>query len=154
MIPVSLSWDTRKRWIGFKWNGFFSLGLEGRKVLIKILGLPIPFSLRRGKTHFHIQWVYVKEALSFLTKWRLKKLEGTLSFSDPMINGLLYGFTSAIETGKADRKINVTINFLGKNWCRGELVISLRMLFHHLRRWILLFLWETRRRRPQKGGES
>jgi hypothetical protein len=154
MITVSLSWDTRERWLGLKWNGFLSLGLKGSKVLINILGLPIPFSLKRGKTHFHVRWVYSKEVLSFLTKWRLKKLEGTISFSDPMINGLLYGFTSAIEKGKADRRINVTINFLGENWCRGEFIISLSMLFNHLRRWILLFFWKTRRGGPQKGGGS
>jgi hypothetical protein len=42
------------------------------------------------------------EALSFLSKWRLKKVEGTFSFPDPMVNGLLYGWTSALGTGKVE----------------------------------------------------
>jgi hypothetical protein len=60
----------------------------------------------------------------------------------------------AIETVKGNRKINVAINFLGENGCRGESVISPQILFHHLRKWILPLFWEMRGRRPQKGGES
>jgi hypothetical protein len=100
-----------------------------------------------------MQWVYLKGAFSFLTKWKLKKLEGTLSFPDPMVNGILYGWASAFGTAKGDKKINVTINFLGENWSSGEFIISPKILFHHLRRWILPLFWEARGRRPQKGGE-
>jgi hypothetical protein len=103
MIPVSFSWDTREKLVGLKWNGFFSLGWEDGKILTKILGFSIPFRLRRKKTRFPIKWIYFKGALSFLTKWKFKKVEGTLSFTDPMINGLLYGWISAIEAVKVDR---------------------------------------------------
>jgi hypothetical protein len=70
-----------------------------------------------------------------------------------MLNGILYGWMSAIATEKADRNIDLTINFLGENWCSGEATVSPKALFHHLRRWALLFLRERRRRRPSRGGE-
>ncbi len=100
MIPISLSWDTRKRWIILKGDGFFSLGWEKGKVLTKILGFPISYGFKHKMIHFRMRWVYLMEALSFLSKWRLKKVEGTFSFPDPMVNGLLYGWTSALGTGK------------------------------------------------------
>lgn len=31
MIPFSLSWDTQKRSVSFKWNGLFLFGLGGRE---------------------------------------------------------------------------------------------------------------------------
>ena len=153
MIPISFSWDTRKKLIGLKWNRFFSLGWENGEVLKKIVGLPIPSRFKQKGTRFPIKWGYLKGALSFLTKWKLKKVEGTFSFPDPMINGLLYGWISAIETGKADRKINVTINFLGENWCSGEAMISPKIMLHHLKGWMLPLLKEMRGRRSRRGGE-
>jgi len=77
-------------------------------------------------------------------------VEGTLSFPDPMINGILYGWMSSIQTGRADRKIHVSINFLGENGCRGEANISLKILFHHLRRWIFPLICEMRRKNSKK----
>lgn len=148
MIPFSLSWDTQKRSISLKWNGFLSLVWEKGEGLTKILGFRIPFRLRQKKIHFPIRWVYLKEAFSFLTKWRLKKVEGTFSLPDPMMNGLLYGWISALETGKAGRKIHVTINFLGENRFSGEAIISLKTFFHHLKRWVFLLQREKRGRRP------
>ncbi len=148
MIPFSLSWDTQKRLISFKWNGFLSLVWEKGKVLTKILGFPIPFRLRQKKIHFPIRWVYLKEAFSFLTKWRLKKVEGTFSLPDPMMNGLLYGWISALEIVKAGRKIHVTINFLGENRFSGEAVLSLKAFSHHLRRWVFLLLQKRKGGRP------
>ena len=148
MIPFSLSWDTQKRLISFKWNGFLSLVWEKGKVLTKILGFPIPFRLRQKKIHFPIRWVYLKEAFSFLTKWRLKKVEGTFSLPDPMMNGLLYGWISALETVKAGRKIHVTINFLGENRFSGEAALSLKAFFHHLRRWVFLLLQKRKEGKP------
>jgi hypothetical protein len=153
MIPVSFSWDTRGKSIGLKWNGFLSLRWENGKVLTKILGLPIPFRFRQKETHFPIRWVYLKGAFSFLTKWKLKKMEGTLSFPEPMLNGLLYGWISAIETERGDRKINMTVNFLGENRCSGEATLSPKVLLHHLRGWILPLFNEVRRRRPRRGGK-
>jgi hypothetical protein len=147
MIPVSFSWDTQKGSISLQWNGFFSFGWKKGKALTKILGFPIPFGFKKKKTHFPIRWVYLKEGFSFLSKWKLKKVEGTFSFSDPMVNGLLYGWMSAIQTGKACRKINVTINFLGENRCSGEAILSLKSFFQHLKRWVFLFLQERRGKR-------
>jgi hypothetical protein len=51
MIPVSFIWDTRKRSVYIKWNGFFSLGWEKGKILKKMFGLtiPIPLSGTSGK---------------------------------------------------------------------------------------------------------
>jgi hypothetical protein len=158
MIPVSLCWDTQKRSVLFRWNGFVSSGVESGKISAKILGVPISLPLKKKKiqlpSHLPIRWIYLKGIFSILTKWKLKKVEGTLSFPDPMVNGILYGWISAIQTGRADRKINVTVNFLGENWCRGEVTLSLKILFHHLRSWIFPLVREMRGRKPRKGGES
>ncbi len=148
MIPFLLSWDTQKRLISLKWNGFLSLVWEKGKVLTKILGFPIPFRLRQKKIHFPIRWVCLKEAFSFLTKWRLKKVEGTFSLPDPMMNGLLYGWISALEIVKAGRKIHVTINFLGENRFSGEAVLSLKAFSHHFKRWVFLLLQKRKGGRP------
>jgi hypothetical protein len=158
MIPISLCWDTRERSVLLKWNGFVSSGWENGKILTKILGLPIPLSLKKKKVQFPsqlpIRWVYLKGIFSFLTKWKLKKVEGTLSFPDPMVNGVLYGWMSAIHTGRADHKVHVTVNFLGKNEWRGEITLSLRILLHHLRSWIFPLIHEVRGKKSRKGGES
>jgi hypothetical protein len=146
MIPFSLSWDTEKRSVSFKWNGLFSLGWEEGKVLTKILGFPIPIRLRKKRIGLSIRWIYVKEALSFLRKWRLRRAEVIFSFPDPMVNGLLYGLISGLETGKRDRRIHIHIDFLGKNRFTGEAIISPGRLFSHLKRWTLLFLGEKRKR--------
>ena len=157
MIPISLCWDTRKRSLLLKWSGFISSGWEKGKISTKILGVSIPIPLKSGKIQLPgrlpIRWVYLKGIFSFLTKWRLKKVEGTLSFPDPMINGILYGWMSAFPTGRRDRKIHVTVNFLGENWCRGEATLSLRILFHHFRRWIFPLIREMKGRKLRKGGE-
>ena len=142
MIPFSFFWDTQKRSISLKWNGFLSLVWEKGKVSTKLLGFPIPVSLRRRRVHFSMRWVYLKEVFSFLTKWRLRKVEGTLSLPDPMMNGLLYGWMSAFGKGKGTRKVNVSINFLGENRVSGEGVLPLKPFFHHLRRWVFLLLKE------------
>jgi hypothetical protein len=86
----------------------------------------------------------LKGILSFLTKWRLNKVEVALSFPDPMVNGILCGWASAIETRKANRRIHVAVNFLGENWCRGEVAVSVKTLFHHFRSWIFPLIRETR----------
>jgi len=158
MIPISLSWDTRKRSLFLKWNGFISSRWKAGKLSTKILGLSIPLPLKKKRIllpgQLPIRWFYLKGFFSFLTKWKLKKLEGTLSFQDPMVNGVLYGWMSAIQTGRADRKNHVTINFLGENWCRGEMTLSLRIFFQYLKRWIFPLIREMRGRQPRKGGVS
>jgi hypothetical protein len=146
MIPVSFVWDTRKRSLHIKWNGFFSLGWEKGRVLKKIFGLtiPIPFPTGSGTIHFPtMRRAYLKEAFSFLKEWKLKKVEGSLSFPDPMVNGLLYGWLSAIKTEKVGQRVDMSINFLGENWCAGEATISGKTLFGHLKRWILPLLREA-----------
>jgi hypothetical protein len=147
MIPVSFVWDTRKRSLYIKWNGFFSFGWEKGRVLKKTFGLTIPvsFPAPSGKIHFStLRWTYLKEAFSFFKEWKLKKVEGSLSFPDPMVNGLLYGCLCTLEKEKVDRNINLTINFLGENWCSGEATISAKTVFGHLKGWILPLLRETR----------
>ena len=163
MIPISLSLDSQKRWLALKWNGFFSLGWRTDYGFMKLLGITLPFHPKqvrpkhfyplRKRFHLPIRWVYLKGAFSFLKEWRLKEVEGTFSFPDPMVNGILYGWMSAAQTLKTDQKINLTINFLGENRCRGEVFLSLKVLFYHFRKWILPFLREMWGRRSKKGGK-
>jgi hypothetical protein len=146
MIPVSFSWDTRKKSILLKWDGFFSLSWKEGKFLTKLIGVPIPFRLRKKRIHFPVRWGYAKELFSFLRGWELKRVEGTLSPPDPMMNGVLYGWLSALETGRKGRKVRVSVNFLGENWFSGEAVLSPRILFSRLKSWVFLLLKERRRR--------
>lgn len=157
MIPISLCWDTRKRSVLLKWNGFVSSGWQDGKIRMKVLGLPIPIPMKRKGIQLFgklpIRWVYLKGIFSFLPKWKLRKVEGTVSFPDPMVNGVLYGWMSAIQTERAGRKNRVTVNFLGENWCRGEMTLSPKIFFHYLRTWIFPLIREMRERKAQKGGE-
>ena len=109
MIPISLTWDTREKVILIKWNGFFSFGWEKGKRVKTICKIPIPCrsgAKRDKKIHFpQIRWIYLKEVFSFLGEWKLKRAEGTLSFQDPMVNGILYGWLSAFGPRKKNRKI-------------------------------------------------
>src|SRR5512139_1657762 len=98
MIPISLSWDTQKKKIILKWNGFISSEWENGKTITKILGIPVPSRFKKREVHIPMQWVYVKGIFSFLTQWRVRKIEGTFSFPDPMVNGILYGWLSAIDS--------------------------------------------------------
>ncbi len=147
MVPVSLFWETQKGMLSLKWNGFLSLVWEKRRVFTRILGFPIPFRFRKKSVSLSMRWIYIKEVFSFLRKWKLKRVEGTLSFSDPMVNGLLYGLVNALETGREDRKIYLIINFLGENRLSGEATISPKTFFHHLKRWVFLLLQEKGRRK-------
>ncbi len=158
MIPISLNWDTRKRSLLLKWNGFISSGWRNGKMSMKVLGLPIPFPLKKKKIRFPARLptrgIYMKGMLSFLTGWKLKKVEGTLSFPDPMVNGVLYGWMSVFQMQKPGRKVHLTVNFSGENWCRGQATLSLNVLFRYLRSWIFPFICEMRRRNPRKGGRG
>ena len=149
MIPISLTWDTREKVILIKWNGFFSFGWEKGKRVKTICKIPIPRrsgAKRDKKIHFpQIRWIYLKEVFSFLGEWKLKRAEGTLSFQDPMVNGILYGWLSALGSKEGKRKINLTINFLGENWCSGEVAVSPKVAFHCLKRWVPLFLKKGRK---------
>jgi hypothetical protein len=153
MIPISLSWDTQKRSILLKWDGFFSFGWERGKVSKKVFGFSAPFAFEKRAISSRMRWNYLKRVFPLLTKWKLKKVEGTFSFPDPAINGFIYGVVSAIQTGKGDEKIDVTINFLGENRCRGEVILPPKALFPLLRRETLSLLWETKGK-GRKGGET
>ncbi len=156
MIPISLYWDTRRKSALLRWNGFVSSGWENGKMRIKILGIPIPLPMKKEKIQLHgqppIRWRYLKGFFSFLTEWKMKRVEETISLPDPMLNGILYGWMSAVQTERAEQKIHITVNFLGENWCRGEVTLSLKILFHHLRSWIFPLILEMRGRKPRKGG--
>ena len=149
MIPISLTWDTREKVILIKWNGFLSFGREKGKWVKTICKIPIPYrsgAKRDKKIHFsQMRWIYLKEVFSFLGEWKLKRAEGTLSFQDPMVNGILYGWLSAFGPRKENRKINLTINFVGENWCSGEATVSPKVAFHCLKRWVPLFLKKGRK---------
>ena len=142
MIPVTLLWDTRKRSVLIKWNGFFSLGWEKGKPLVKILCFRKSFSVSENRIHLPLQWFYFRETLSLVAKGRLKKVEGTLSFPDPMRNGLLYGWLSAMGPSSPERKINLTVNFLGENWVSGEGTISLKVVFRYVKRLVRFALFK------------
>jgi len=135
MIPFSFSWDTRDRKAGFKWDGLFNLKWSRGK--ISVCGIPVPFSPGVKKSRFPFRWAYVKEVLLFLRAWKLKEMEGSLSFPDPMVNGILYGFASAIGAGWRKRGWDLSINFLGQNWCRGETTVSPGLFLRHLLRFML-----------------
>jgi hypothetical protein len=158
MIPVSVKWNTQERLINLQWDGLISSEWKEGRTSIKILGCSIPIPTKKQKIQLAgklpLRWIYLKGIFSFLTRLKLKKLEATLSFPDPMVNGILYGWTSAIQTGNSNRKIHVTINFLGENWCEGEMTLSLKIFFQYLRRWIFPLIREMRGRKLRKGGES
>lgn len=149
MMPISLAWDSREKSILIKWDGFFSFGWEEGKKVKKLWKIPIPYSPGvHGDQKIRprrIRWVYLKAFLSFLREWKLKRVEGSLSFPDPMVNGILYGWLSAMESEKESRKTDLTINFLGENWCSGEATVAPRVLFHYLKRWGFSLLSEMRR---------
>ncbi len=156
MIPISLNWDTRERAVLLKWDGFISSGWRDGKISTRVLGFPIHFRLKKKEiqllVRLPVREVYLKGILSFLAGWKLKKVEGTLSFSDPMVNGVLYGWMSAFQTEKPGRKVRLTVNFSGENWCRGQATLSLSVLLYHIKSWILPFICEMRRRKSRQGG--
>jgi hypothetical protein len=157
MIPIKLTWDTRKTSMLITWNGFFSFGWQEGKKVKKIWRFPIsylPWANRSKKTHLpRPRWVYLKEFFPFLREWKLIGVKGTFSFPDPMVNGILYGWLSTIEAEKENKKIDLTINFLGENWCSGEAAVSMKTMFYYLGKWTPLFIREMMRGGPRRGGE-
>jgi len=47
----------------------------------------------------------------------------------------------------------VTVNFLGENWCTGEMTLSLKIFFQYLRSWIFLLIRERKRRKVRKEAK-
>jgi len=158
MIPISFWWNGRKRSASLKLNGFVSSEWENGRWTTKILRMPIPLSSAKGKTRFAgippVRWVYLKGIFSFLTEWKMERVEGSLSFQDPMVNGMLYGWMSAARSVlDRDEKVDVTVNFLGENWLEGEFTISIKTLVHHFASWIYPLIREMRGKKVAKGGE-
>ncbi len=136
MIPVKLLWDTRRKSISVKWNRFFSFTWEEGRPLVRILGFRKSLRLSGRRIPGQFQLAYLRETLSFLSKWKLDRLEGTLSLPDPMLNGMLYGWWGALNKGGPEHKFNVTINFLGENWIAGEASVSPWASFRYLRKFM------------------
>jgi hypothetical protein len=157
MIPISFWWNSRDRSASIKLDGLVSSEWKSGRMTTKILGIPIFFSLTKKTIRFSrippIRWIYLRGFFSFLSKGKLKKLEGTLSFSDPMVNGVVYGWMSAVQAGKPDRKIAVTVNFSGENWLRGKFTVSLKTLIHHFKSWMYPLIREVRGKKVSQGGE-
>lgn len=154
MSGFKFFWDTRKGLFAFKWNGLFSIGKEEGKTILRILGVSTHFSPNLNKVRVPVKWLYIKNGFSFLTQWRVERVEGRISLPDPMINGVLYGWLCAFEGVKPNQRFSVTVNFLGENNFSGQASIPPKILFAHLRRWIVpLFLERWRLRRKQSEGE-
>ncbi len=88
--------------------------------------------------------IHAKETFLFLKEWKVKKVEGSFSFPDPMVNGVLYGWSSALGLGQESRRIVLDINFCGENWCSGEVTVSPKAFFRYLLRWFPLLLGRGR----------
>jgi len=154
MIPISLTWDTRGKQMLVRWNGFFSFGWEKGERVRTIFKIPVPCipgprkSIKNYLTRR--RWIGLKEVVSFIKEWKLKRVEGTFSFEDPMMNGIFFGWLTALTPKGENRKINLTVNFLGENWCSGEATVSPKVVFHHFTRLFLLYLMKGRQ--LPKGG--
>ena len=158
MIPISFWWNARKRSVSSKLDGVFSAEWKNGKLTTKILGIAIPLSLIKHKTRFSgippVRWLYLKGIFSFLKGWKMKRVEGTVSFPDPMVNGILYGWMSAARAaGDRGEKLDITVNFLGENWLKGKFAFSLKTLIHHFRNWIYPLIREMRGEKVSRGGE-
>jgi hypothetical protein len=154
MISISFGFDARKKSTWLKVDGFVSAEWEKGKAKAKVLKISLPFPLKKQKSKLFgilpVKLKYLKGIFSFLKESKMKKVEGTLSLPDPMINGVLYGWMSALQTRGPDRKINLTVNFSGENWLKGELTISLRTVWRHFRSWMYPLIREMRARNRSK----
>ena len=154
MIPLSLLWDTRTKSVYLKWDGLFSLGVNEGKIVGRVFGLSIPLPLRRSEKRkrfrVSLRWADLKEGLFFLRKWKLKRAEGTVSFPNPVMNGMLYGWMAAFDSWRGDQRVNFTINFNGENRFSGEAKLSLKALVTELRRWIFPLLWRMGRKMTER----
>ncbi|GEM_PF-754384 len=153
MIPISLRWDTQRKRLSLYWNGFFSMGWEEGREGVRVFRIPLPIRTKKKKLYnlrFPLRWKYLRGILSFLKDWKIKRIEGSVSFPDPMVNGWAYGCWVILQPWMKEKKIRGTVNFLGENWFRGEIVLSLRDGMDHFRKWIFPLLLEMRRRKKRK----
>ena len=145
MIQFSFFIDRKKRIFLIRFQRFLYLMMEKGKLYIRIMGFKIPFPYSRKKIYLPRKLVYLKKGYLFLRKWRLKKIDADLSFSDPMVNGIAYGMMRAIETVKRDQRVKVDINFLGINRLKAEFVISSWTFIKQLKNFFFPLLCEMRR---------
>ncbi len=148
MIPVKLLWDTRRRSILVRWNRLVSFEWGGGRPSIKVLCIRKSLKPGRREIPGRFRLAHLRETLSFLSKWKLDRVEGTISLPDPMLNGMLYGWLDTFNQNSPKRRFNVTINFLGENWIAGEASISPWAWFRYLRKFMPFprFKREKRRR--------
>ncbi len=153
MIPISLRWDTQRKRLSLHWNGFFSMGWEEGREEVRVFRIRLPIRRKKKKIYdlrFPLRWKDLKGILSFLKDWKIKRIEGSVSFPDPMVNGLAYGCSVILQPWMKGKKIRATVNFLGENGFRGEVILSLREGMAHFRKWIFPLLLEMRRRKKRK----
>ncbi len=156
MIPISFWCNVPKRSAWLKVDGLVSAEWEKGKAKAKILKISVPFPLKKQKSNLFgippVKLKYLKGIFSFVKEWKVKKVEGTFSLPDPMMNGILYGWMSTLQTRGPDRKIDLTVNFLGENWVKGEFGIPLRTILNHFRSWMYPLFREMRGKKEIKGG--
>jgi len=154
MIPISFWCDARKKSACLRVDGILSAEWEKGKGKAKILFISVPVPLRIQKNKLFgippVRWKYLKGFFSFLKEWKMKKVEGTFSLPDPMMNGILYGWMSTLQTRGPDRKIDLTVNFLGENWVKGEFRIPIRTILNHFGSWMYPLIREMRARKRSK----
>ncbi|MGQ9509741.1 MAG: hypothetical protein ACUVTN_10125 [Thermodesulfobacteriota bacterium] len=153
MIPISIRWDTQRKRLAIYWNGFWSIEWEEGRGSVKVFRIPLPVRMKRKKFYdlrFLLRMKYLKEILSFLKDWKIKRIEVSVSPHDPMMSGVLYGCSVLLQPWMKEKMIQGTVNFLGQNWFRGEVILSLKDGIDHLRKWILPLLLEMRRREKRK----
>ena len=134
---ISFSWDTRQSSVILKWSKLVSLEWTKGKAFVRVLGLPIPLAREALRSSDEFRLTHVKEAARFIREWRLDDLEGSFSFPDPMVNGVLYGLGEVFDLGQEHPKRKVTVNFVGENWLSGEASLSNVTLLRQLAAWVL-----------------
>lgn len=155
MIPISFSWDTQKRRISLRWNGIGSWEYREGGGEIKVFKFPIPVQIQMDREKLSnlrvlVRWNYLKGIFSLLKDLKALRIEATVSLPDPMVNGLLYGGWAMFQEGARRKGIDGTVNFLGQNWCKGEVSLSLRDGIIHFKKWVFPMLLEIRRKGRRK----
>lgn len=154
MIPISCWCNVPKRSAWLKVDGLVSAEWESGRIKTKIFRMPVSLLTKKEKNQLFgvpsVRWKYLKGIFSFVKEWRVKKVEGTFSLPDPMMNGILYGWMSTLQTRGPDRKIDLTVNFLGENWVKGEFRIPLRTILNHFRSWMYPLIREIRAKKRSK----
>lgn len=152
MIQSSLFLDKSERTFFLRFNRLLSFMMENGKVFIKIMGFKIPFLTPNQRIYIPKKLIYLNKGYSFLRQWRLKKIALEVSFSDPMMNGITYGIMKAVEAIKGEQRVEININFLGKNRLKAEFVISYWEFIRNLVSFLFPLLIEMRRG-FKKGGK-